>query len=104
MMSMTFTFITRSKIIESCWNLLNSAKYVTLADESEFISVSTLLAPKLKSFDAFEKWKLNELNPQNFDETAINWIFLCDLLNFSFWKDENEPSFDVEFLLSSIIS
>jgi hypothetical protein len=32
-------------------------------------------------------WKQNELNPKSMDVEAINWIFLIDLLNFSFWPE-----------------
>ncbi|RUS28773.1 hypothetical protein BC938DRAFT_481463 [Jimgerdemannia flammicorona] len=32
-------------------------------------------------------WKTHRLNPKVADENTINWIFLVDLLNFSFWSD-----------------
>ncbi|CAG8656247.1 UPF0553 protein C9orf64 [Gigaspora rosea] len=32
-------------------------------------------------------WKKHELHPKTADEKAIDWIFLVDLLNFSFWSD-----------------
>lgn len=36
-------------------------------------------------------WKtLHELNPRAADEAAVNWVFLTDTLNFSFWADDAE--------------
>ncbi|XP_073084823.1 queuosine 5'-phosphate N-glycosylase/hydrolase isoform X2 [Manis javanica] len=36
-------------------------------------------------------WKaLHELNPRAADEAAVNWVFLVDTLNFSFWSERDE--------------
>lgn len=36
-------------------------------------------------------WKaLHPLNPQVADEAAVNWVFLADTLNFSFWAERDE--------------
>ncbi|XP_069471541.1 queuosine 5'-phosphate N-glycosylase/hydrolase-like [Ambystoma mexicanum] len=36
-------------------------------------------------------WKsLHELNPRAMDEEAVNWVFLTDTLNFSFWAENNK--------------
>lgn len=32
-------------------------------------------------------WKSSTLNPKKMNEFSINWIFLVDTLNFSFWSD-----------------
>ncbi|KAL1917797.1 uncharacterized protein VTP21DRAFT_3631 [Calcarisporiella thermophila] len=32
-------------------------------------------------------WKQHPLNPKVADKSAVEWIFLVDLLNFSFWSD-----------------
>ena len=32
-------------------------------------------------------WKSATLNPKKMNEFAINWIFMVDTLNFSFWSD-----------------
>lgn len=32
-------------------------------------------------------WKLCELHPKRADRAAVDWIFLVDALNFSFWPD-----------------
>ncbi|XP_057581056.1 Q-nucleotide N-glycosylase 1 isoform X1 [Hippopotamus amphibius kiboko] len=36
-------------------------------------------------------WKaLHELNPRAADEAAVNWVFVTDTLNFSFWSERDE--------------
>ncbi|XP_066897363.1 queuosine 5'-phosphate N-glycosylase/hydrolase isoform X2 [Kogia breviceps] len=36
-------------------------------------------------------WKaLHELNPKAADEAAVNWVFVTDTLNFSFWSESDE--------------
>ncbi|CAO3670091.1 unnamed protein product [Umbelopsis vinacea] len=34
-------------------------------------------------------WKMHPLNPKIADEAAVEWIFLVDLLNFSFWSERD---------------
>lgn len=36
-----------------------------------------------------DRWKLNELNPVTEDDNAVEWVFVTDLLNFSFWCEPN---------------
>lgn len=36
-------------------------------------------------------WKaIHELNPRGTDEAAVNWVFVTDTLNFSFWSESDE--------------
>lgn len=94
---MHMSTVDNNILINSCSKLISSASHVTLAKDLEFKIIAEKLEKEIKRFDAFKQWKENELNPQNFDDLAIDWIFLCDLLNFSFWKDERDPPFEVEF-------
>jgi len=91
--------VDKSVLIESCKKLLSSAIHLKIASDSDFKQIikKESLQSKIEKFDAFSQWKENELNPQVFNSFAIDWIFLCDLLNFSFWNDENGNDFDVEF-------
>ncbi|XP_067886132.1 queuosine salvage protein [Heterodontus francisci] len=43
-----------------------------------------------KEFDA-TGWKLlHDLNPQTMSEASINWVFVTDTLNFSFWSENDD--------------
>ncbi|VDP70069.1 unnamed protein product [Echinostoma caproni] len=39
-------------------------------------------------------WMAEELTPSSANDQAVEWIFVTDLLNFSFW---NKPSYTVEY-------
>jgi hypothetical protein len=47
-------------------------------------------------------WRQHALNPNVADRSAVDWIFVVDTLNFSFWsetnksKDSNKSPFYVE--------
>ena len=87
--------LNKEYVVKSCLRLVSTAENVTLSSDSEFKVIANKLKVNFDSFDAFKEWKRNELNPQIFNDFTIEWIFLCDLLNFSFWDDER--SFNVEF-------
>lgn len=93
---MNFDNLNKSLVVESCNKVIESSRFVKIANEEEFEAVIGLLAPSVKSFDAFSQWKANELNPQTWNDAAIKWIFLCDLLNFSFWQDDAKDEFEIE--------
>ncbi|XP_006981739.1 queuosine 5'-phosphate N-glycosylase/hydrolase [Peromyscus maniculatus bairdii] len=45
-----------------------------------------------------EQWKsLHELNPRGADEAALNWVFVVDTLNFSFWAEQEEHRCEVHY-------
>ncbi|XP_066113080.1 queuosine 5'-phosphate N-glycosylase/hydrolase isoform X2 [Saccopteryx bilineata] len=54
--------------------------------------VAELLLPKACGPELrLGSWKdLHELNPKAADEAAVNWVFVADTLNFSFWSEHEE--------------
>ncbi|KAJ3258752.1 hypothetical protein HK103_003346 [Boothiomyces macroporosus] len=36
------------------------------------------------------QWKKHKLHPKSLDEHSLDWIFVMDLLNFSFWNERSE--------------
>lgn len=42
-------------------------------------------------------WKKHPLHPQKADKKAAEWIFLVDALNFSFWSEQRDVWFEVQF-------
>jgi hypothetical protein len=45
---------------------------------------------------SFDNWKASTLHPQTMDSSTAEFIFLLDLLNFSFWSPEGDVPFTVE--------
>ncbi|KAI5305092.1 hypothetical protein KEM56_005336 [Ascosphaera pollenicola] len=52
-----------------------------------------------KDYDTTKKWAEHPLHPTTRDETTVDFIFVMDLLNFSFWSDEadKEKQFAIEY-------
>ncbi|XP_037350013.1 queuosine salvage protein [Talpa occidentalis] len=73
-----------------------SAKFIAENSRQVFIDgggvrrVAELLLPQVSRPELrVEGWKaLHELNPRVADEAAINWVFVVDTLNFSFWSEQ----------------
>ena len=45
--------------------------------------------PETKEYST-HTWSEHELHPQTKDESTVDFIFTMDLLNFSFWSEEEE--------------
>ncbi|KAF9116151.1 hypothetical protein BGX27_004491 [Mortierella sp. AM989] len=54
-------------------------------ESAEFIH-NILEAMKKTHYDT-SKWKEHPLNPKECNSSTVDWIFLVDLLNFSFWSE-----------------
>nr|XP_003407840.1 queuosine salvage protein [Loxodonta africana] len=75
-----------------------SARFIAENSQDVFIdgagvrSVAELLLAKASGPDLrVAGWKtLHELNPKSADEAAVNWVFVTDTLNFSFWSEHDE--------------
>lgn len=81
-----------------------SAKVISSLSEHVTIShsgiqrVADLLEkPFLNQEYSIKKWKQHKLNPKTMDQTAVDWIFLVDTLNFSFWNDREHNRCQIEF-------
>ncbi|XP_060559837.1 queuosine 5'-phosphate N-glycosylase/hydrolase-like isoform X2 [Ruditapes philippinarum] len=44
-----------------------------------------------------KSWKMHTLNPKVMDENTLNWIFVTDTLNFSFWTEDVNKKFKVKY-------
>ena len=72
-------FITaRSKDVSLCEEGINKAADVIFKSVKE------------KKYN-FKVWKEHELHPKEMTESTVDWIFVLDSLNFSFWSNNNEP-------------
>lgn len=84
---------------------LESAKFI--AERSKDVSVDEEGARRVAE-SLFDKasaaefglagWKsLHELNPRAADKEAVDWVFLVDTLNFSFWSEQEERKYLVKY-------
>ncbi|KAL5014040.1 hypothetical protein ScPMuIL_008310 [Solemya velum] len=42
---------------------------------------------------SLQSWCEHELNPKSMDKAAVEWVFVADTLNFSFWSADSEKCF-----------
>lgn len=77
--------------------ITNVAKDVHI-DHSGIKKVAQLIVDKVKTTDFDVKmWKEHPLNPQTSDKSAVDWVFLADTLNFSFWSENDSHRFMVRY-------
>ncbi|KAK9450100.1 uncharacterized protein V1518DRAFT_372029 [Limtongia smithiae] len=78
---------TTTGVLESAKYISENSTYVTISQSAcESAAISIYAAMQEKSYTT-ETWINHVLNPKVRDANAIDWIFLVDLLNFSFWSD-----------------
>lgn len=82
---------------------LESARFVAensrdvLVDREGVRRAAELLLPAASAWRV-EQWKaLHELNPRGTDEAALDWVFVVDSLNFSFWAEQEERKCEVRY-------
>ncbi|XP_031570543.1 queuosine salvage protein-like [Actinia tenebrosa] len=46
---------------------------------------------------SFKVWKEHELHPKEMNKETVDWIFVLDCLNFSFWVDDEYEPWKVSF-------
>lgn len=60
--------------------------------------VAKFMAECIKSGTySIKSWKQHELNPHKMDKSALNWIFVVDTLNFSFWSADDSKQYMVRY-------
>lgn len=84
---------------------LESAKFIASRSKDVFVDeegarrVAESLFDKAAAAEfGLEGWKsLHELNPQSASQEAVDWVFLVDTLNFSFWSEREEQRYLVKY-------
>lgn len=46
---------------------------------------------------SIQSWKEHPLHPKQMNDFTVDWIFVVDTLNFSFWSETNEKRFLVRY-------
>lgn len=49
-----------------------------------------------KSF-SIKNWKEHDVHPKSMDADAVNWVFLVDTLNFSFWSANTDSPLTISY-------
>ncbi|CAB4481639.1 uncharacterized protein OCT59_001965 [Rhizophagus irregularis] len=84
-------------VLESAYFISKNSKDVFIPQDSIQEAANTIYSNMKKLKYSISVWKQHELHPKVANEDAINWIFLVDLLNFSFWSDlEKEKGSNIQ--------
>ncbi|XP_014782708.1 queuosine salvage protein [Octopus bimaculoides] len=77
--------------------IAETSKDVTICSEG-VAKVANLIyeSVKNKSFD-IKNWKKHALNPKTMDVSAVDWIFVLDTMNFSFWSEDPGNKYTVTY-------
>jgi hypothetical protein len=86
-MSLTTKTTTASSVKNSASFIADHAKHVSIDRNKVAEFAKSFLANSVHY--STKAWKQHPLNPKVMDERAIDWIFLVDLLNFSFWPERH---------------
>ncbi|KAG0309587.1 hypothetical protein BGZ99_000827 [Dissophora globulifera] len=63
------------------------SQYVTIPADGIQHGAGKIFEAMKKSHYDTSKWKEHPLNPKECNANTVDWIFLVDLLNFSFWSE-----------------
>ncbi|KAK9373288.1 uncharacterized protein V1513DRAFT_426733 [Lipomyces chichibuensis] len=74
-------------VLESAKFIYENADDVTISEEACKRAAKSIYTSMQEKSYSTDTWASNLLNPKTKDASAVDWIFLVDLLNFSFWSD-----------------
>ncbi|EAW16279.1 queuosine 5'-phosphate N-glycosylase/hydrolase [Aspergillus fischeri NRRL 181] len=81
-----------TKVLENAQFVFDNAIDVALSPAKVKEAAETIWRLMQKKNYSTETWADHELHPKAKDGSTVDFIFTMDLLNFSFWSDETEPS------------
>ncbi|VDK33346.1 unnamed protein product [Taenia asiatica] len=81
---------------ESALFISQNADHVKINEEA-IPSLAKKLYADLKNGIFGDSWDAHDMHPKAETPSTVNWIFLIDSLNFSFWTDEDIPKYVVTF-------
>lgn len=84
---------------ESSALISKSSKHVFI-NEQAIQNLSNNLLGRMRAdqeYIHFKGWKSHALNPSIADDAAIDWIFLVDTLNYSFWSVDSSRKYIIKY-------
>lgn len=77
--------------------IAENSKDVSIKPEG-VTKVAKLMAECIRSGTySIKSWKEHELNPKTMDKAALDWVFVADTLNFSFWSADESKKYMVKY-------
>lgn len=73
------------------------AKHVSIKDDGVKKAAKMIYPDLEKSLYSVKAWRKHELHPKELSDATVDWIFLLDTLNFSFWVERDCPPYVVKY-------
>ncbi|KAG0202863.1 hypothetical protein BGX28_004739 [Mortierella sp. GBA30] len=73
-------------VLESAEFIHNNSKHVSIPKGGIEHGAARIFEAMKKTHYDTSKWKEHPLNPKECNASTVDWIFMVDLLNFSFWS------------------
>ncbi|KAL1960389.1 hypothetical protein VTO42DRAFT_7688 [Malbranchea cinnamomea] len=88
-----------TKVLQSAQYIFNNSIDVALDPDSTKAAAETIWKLMQEKRYSTKTWSMHELHPKIKDEKTVDFIFTLDLLNFSFWSEEEdqEKRFSIEY-------
>lgn len=89
----------QSKVLDHAEYIYNNSIDVALDSQCTKAAAAIIWDSMQKKSYSFKTWSEHELHPKVKDKSTVDFIFIMDLLNFSFWSDhtKSEHKFAVEY-------
>ncbi|KAI7899495.1 uncharacterized protein BX663DRAFT_521094 [Cokeromyces recurvatus] len=79
--------LVENKVLSSAKFIAEHSKNVSIPKENLEKAAKTILDNIKKKHYSTKTWNEHPLHPKIANRNTVDWIFLVDLLNFSFWSD-----------------
>ncbi|XP_038054260.1 queuosine salvage protein-like [Patiria miniata] len=77
--------------------IASKSQDVTISEDGA-TDVANMIFKSLKKNEySVEAWKQHDLHPKLMTKETVDWIFVLDTLNFSFWSEANDKRFLVDY-------
>ncbi|KAJ5584905.1 uncharacterized protein N7459_004705 [Penicillium hispanicum] len=87
-----------TKVLENAQYVFDNAIDVALSPSQTKEAAEFIWRLMQKKAYSTQTWSEHELHPKTKDESTVDFIFTMDLLNFSFWSEEDESKrFSIEY-------
>ena len=88
-----------TKVLEGAEHVYDNSIDVAIDMRGAKVAASNIWKCMQEKKVGFSSWSEHELHPKEKNENTVEFIFLMDLLNFSFWsgKPNPEQAFAVEY-------
>lgn len=86
-----------TKVLQSAEHVYNNAIDVAISTRNTKAAAASIWNAMQQQSFSTQSWSKHELHPKSKDESTVDFIFTMDLLNFSFWSEDEEKKYEVEY-------